>query len=67
MSRRTISITVNAEAHQGEVPARRLLADLPRPTEAQVREGINGKLCRCTGYGGVVEAILAAARQMDGN
>ena len=44
--------------------AKALLADLPQPTEAQVREGINGNLCRCTGYGGVVEAILAAAQQM---
>ncbi|MBL0085411.1 MAG: (2Fe-2S)-binding protein [Ideonella sp.] len=46
--------------------ARALLADNPRPNEAQVREGINGNLCRCTGYGGVVDAILAAAEQMHG-
>jgi aerobic carbon-monoxide dehydrogenase small subunit len=43
-----------------------LLANNPRPTEAQVREGLNGNLCRCTGYGGVVTAILVAAEHMAG-
>ncbi len=34
----------------------------PRPTEAQVLDGIGGVLCRCTGYRKIVEAVLAAAR-----
>jgi carbon-monoxide dehydrogenase small subunit len=38
-----------------------LLADNPRPTEAEVREGLEGNLCRCTGYHNIVRAVLAAA------
>lgn len=38
-----------------------LLAGHPHPTEAQVRGGISGNLCRCTGYNMIVEAVLAAA------
>jgi aerobic-type carbon monoxide dehydrogenase small subunit (CoxS/CutS family) len=33
----------------------------PEPTEAEVREGISSVLCRCTGYHGIVKAVLAAA------
>jgi aerobic carbon-monoxide dehydrogenase small subunit len=40
-----------------------LLADNPDPTEAEVREGIEGNLCRCTGYQNIVTAIQSAARQ----
>ncbi|HEX9443118.1 MAG TPA: (2Fe-2S)-binding protein [Candidatus Binatia bacterium] len=40
------------------------LADYPNPTEAEIREGISGSLCRCTGYAGIVDAILAAAKKM---
>jgi carbon-monoxide dehydrogenase small subunit len=36
----------------------------PEPSEAQVREAISGNLCRCTGYQGIVEAALTAARRM---
>ncbi len=39
-----------------------LLAENPDPTEAEVREGLEGNLCRCTGYHNIVKAILAAAR-----
>jgi carbon-monoxide dehydrogenase small subunit len=39
-----------------------LLAEIPNPTEAQVREGLEGNLCRCTGYHNIVKAILAAAQ-----
>jgi len=38
-----------------------LLAENPRPTEAEVREGLKGNLCRCTGYHNIVGAVLAAA------
>ena len=38
-----------------------LLSDHPDPTEAEVREGIEGNLCRCTGYQGILAAVLRAA------
>jgi carbon-monoxide dehydrogenase small subunit len=38
------------------------LAEHPDPTEAEVREGLEGNLCRCTGYHNIVKAVLAAAR-----
>jgi carbon-monoxide dehydrogenase small subunit len=38
-----------------------LLRDNPHPTEAEVREGLEGNLCRCTGYHNIVRAVLAAA------
>jgi len=38
-----------------------LLAENPKPTEEQVREGLEGNLCRCTGYHNIVRAVLAAA------
>jgi aerobic carbon-monoxide dehydrogenase small subunit len=37
------------------------LEEHPEPTEAEVREGLEGNLCRCTGYHNIVQAILAAA------
>jgi carbon-monoxide dehydrogenase small subunit len=39
-----------------------LLDEIPEPTEAQVREGLEGNLCRCTGYHNIVQAVLAAAK-----
>jgi carbon-monoxide dehydrogenase small subunit len=39
-----------------------LLNDHPDPSDAEVREGIEGNLCRCTGYQNIVKAIQAAAR-----
>jgi aerobic carbon-monoxide dehydrogenase small subunit len=39
-----------------------LLEEHPDPTEAEVREGLEGNLCRCTGYHNIVKAILAAAK-----
>jgi carbon-monoxide dehydrogenase small subunit len=36
-----------------------LLKEHPHPTEAEVREGLEGNLCRCTGYHNIVQAILA--------
>jgi carbon-monoxide dehydrogenase small subunit len=38
-----------------------LLKEIPNPTEQEVREGIEGNLCRCTGYHNIVKAILAAS------
>jgi carbon-monoxide dehydrogenase small subunit len=38
-----------------------LLADNPQPTEHQIREGISGNFCRCTGYQHIVNAIQHAA------
>ncbi len=38
-----------------------LLSENPHPTEAEVREGLEGNLCRCTGYHNIVQAVLAAA------
>lgn len=41
--------------------AHRLLEENPNPTEQDVRFGIAGNLCRCTGYQNIVKAVLAAA------
>jgi carbon-monoxide dehydrogenase small subunit len=38
-----------------------LLRTNPNPTEAEVREGLEGNLCRCTGYVNIVRSVLAAA------
>ena len=42
------------------------LKENPAPTEAEVRESLEGNLCRCTGYQNIVESILDAAGQMSG-
>lgn len=39
-----------------------LLQETPNPTEAQVGRGLEGNLCRCTGYRKIMDAVLAAAR-----
>ncbi len=41
-----------------------LLREIPSPTEDQVREGLEGNLCRCTGYHNIVKAVLAAAPEL---
>jgi len=38
-----------------------LLQDNPKPTEAQIREGLDGNICRCTGYHNIVRAIEQVA------
>jgi aerobic carbon-monoxide dehydrogenase small subunit len=38
-----------------------LLQEKDKPTEAEVREGLEGNLCRCTGYHNIVKAVMAAA------
>ncbi len=44
--------------------AKALLDKNPDPTEEEVREGLSGNLCRCTGYVKIVEAVLAAKKSM---
>ena len=44
--------------------ARALLAQTPRPTEQQVREGLAGNLCRCGSHARVIRAVLRAAAAM---
>jgi carbon-monoxide dehydrogenase small subunit len=43
--------------------ARDLLARNPHPTDDEIRVGISGNLCRCTGYANIVAAIRRAARE----
>lgn len=43
------------------VSATALLAANPSPTEDEVRIGLSGNLCRCTGYDGIVKAVLSVA------
>ena len=44
--------------------AKSLLEKKARPTETEIREGISGNICRCTGYNKIVEAIQYAADKM---
>jgi aerobic carbon-monoxide dehydrogenase small subunit len=41
-----------------------LLAENPHPSEREVREGLEGNICRCTGYHNIVRAVLSAADTM---
>src|SRR3990172_3551923 len=41
-----------------------LLRDNPNPRESEIREGLRGNLCRCTGYHNIVKAVQAAAEAM---
>jgi aerobic carbon-monoxide dehydrogenase small subunit len=43
-----------------------LLQEIPNPTEEQVRIGLEGNLCRCTGYHNIVQAVLACAAEQSG-
>jgi carbon-monoxide dehydrogenase small subunit len=44
-----------------------LLEETPHPTEADVRTALAGNLCRCTGYAGIVDAVLAVADRTPGD
>ena len=46
------------------VRAYRFLQDNPDPTEAQIRAGMSGNLCRCTGYQNIVKAVMYAAKKL---
>ena len=44
--------------------AQALLRDNPQPSEAEIRDGLSGNLCRCTGYQNIVKAVLLAAEKL---
>jgi carbon-monoxide dehydrogenase small subunit len=44
--------------------AKALLDECPQPTEQQIRQGISGNLCRCTGYVKIVDAVRDAAKRL---
>jgi carbon-monoxide dehydrogenase small subunit len=44
-----------------------LLSENPNPTEAEIREGLEGNLCRCTGYHNIVKSVALAAELMGGS
>ncbi len=43
-----------------------LLSENPNPSEAEIREGLEGNLCRCTGYHNIVKSVQEAAKIMGG-
>jgi carbon-monoxide dehydrogenase small subunit len=43
-----------------------LLAENPHPTEEEIRDGLHGNLCRCTGYHNIVKSVQHAAELMGG-
>jgi carbon-monoxide dehydrogenase small subunit len=45
--------------------AKKLLDDNPRPTDEDIRFGLSGNICRCTGYTKIFDAIKSAAREME--
>lgn len=44
-----------------------LLNEIPNPTEEQIRTGLNGNLCRCTGYMSIIESVQNASGKINGN
>ena len=48
------------------IAAKHLLEENPDPTEEEVRYGLAGNLCRCTGYQKIIEAVLDAAQELRG-
>ncbi len=47
------------------ISAAALLSDNPNPSEAEIRKGLEGNLCRCTGYQNIVAAVQHAASEME--
>jgi carbon-monoxide dehydrogenase small subunit len=45
--------------------ATQLLANNPRPTMVEIREGLAGNLCRCTGFKRIFDSVIAAAAQIN--
>ncbi len=46
--------------------AEALLSKIPHPTDSEIREGLSGNLCRCTGYNAIVKAVHIAAEEGNG-
>lgn len=46
------------------VSATALLASNPHPTDQEIKEGLSGNICRCTGYQGIIRAVRSAANEM---
>mgnify|MGYP001772595313 CR=1 FL=1 len=44
-----------------------LLSENPSPTEEEIREGLAGNLCRCTGYQNIIEAVKEASQKLKGH
>jgi aerobic-type carbon monoxide dehydrogenase small subunit (CoxS/CutS family) len=42
--------------------AKALLAENPKPTKEQIKEGIDGNMCRCTGYNSIIRAVTAVVK-----
>jgi carbon-monoxide dehydrogenase small subunit len=49
------------------IAAKALLDSNPSPSEDEIRKAISGNLCRCTGYGQIIEAIQTAAQRLQGS
>jgi carbon-monoxide dehydrogenase small subunit len=49
------------------IAAYQLLMRNPRPTVEEIRHGLEGNLCRCTGYQHIIEAVRYAAEKMKGS
>jgi len=47
--------------------AKALLEENPNPTESEVRKGIEGNICRCTGYNRIIDAIMTESKRALGN
>jgi carbon-monoxide dehydrogenase small subunit len=45
--------------------ARELLAENPDPTREEIRDGLKGNICRCTGYTNIVDAVEDAAAKLE--
>ncbi len=48
------------------IAAKSLLESNPNPTEHEIRDGLSGQLCRCTGYDGIVKSVQWASERMSG-